>query len=417
MYEESVSDFLEHYGIPGMKWGRRKRSEDSGSGRSSKQKKNEDRDARRKARSDKILAKANGVQKQIDDLNKNGVNSKYLKDKYGSAMGVDTRAADMKILLLHGNSKKQLLEAELTGLEASKKHFLDDADAAANGRLTSTNKMLIGYGVGAAVLVGVVGSAVISSKMADKKLNAIKAGDKLDFDQYWAKLRKTEMSRVSGISKDAFDKMDDTPISVPAGHIFKRVSTDKEEVLRERIFAAYKDEDVTRYQAALPKFWESWGIGGSAKGGYVVSIKAKEAITSPSQKARVKAYMDLLDENVQGKDFFNDKKSQTGKAWLEDLGIDITGKGKTTEEVALNTYRDFSLRLAQGSTLGSAYYDKIKKAGYNAIIDDNDAGKLSDSPMMIFNTSKSMERVGATVLSPANIQAAKDRLTELANRA
>lgn len=413
---DQTDDFLAHVGIRGMKWGVRKKKDSGSTSKATPTSKNEDRDARRKARSDKILVQANSVQRQIDDLKEKGTNSYFLRQKYGDAMGVDTRAADMKIVLMFGHSKKALLAAELKGLEASKAHFLADADAAANGRLTSKNKMLIGYAVGTAVVAGVIGGAIVSSHMADKKLDAIKSGDKLDFDQYWRKLQKTEMSRVSGISKDAFDKMDDTPISVPAGHIFKRVSTDKEEVLRERIFAAYKDEDVTRYQAALPKFWSSWGIGGADKGGYVVSIKAKEAITSPSQKARVKAYMELLDENVTGKDFFKKEQTQTGKAWLEDLGISVPSKSKTTEEVALSTYRDFSLRLAQDSALGTAYYDKIKKAGFNAIIDDNDSGKLSDAPMMIFNTSKSMERLGATVLTPANIQAAKDRLTELANR-
>jgi len=413
---EPTDDFLLHYGIVGMKWGKRKGSKESDTRDQAKADKDEARDARRKARSDKIMVNANAVQAQIDDVKKNGPNSKFMKDKYGSAMGVDTRAADMKILLIHGHSKKALVEAELKGLDASKKHFLDDADAAANGRLTSKHKMIIGYGVAAVVVAGVIGGAVISSKMADRKLDAIKAGDKIDYDTYWKKLQKTEMSRVSGISKDAFDKMDDTPISVPAGHIFKRVSTDKEEVLREKIFAAYKDEDVTRYKAALPTFWQSWGIGGTTKGGYVVSIKAKEDITSPSQKARVKAYIDLLDEKVSGKDFFKDSKTQSGKDWLEDIGIDIKGKGKTSEEIGLATYREFSLRLAQDSAIGGAYYDKIKKAGFNAIIDDNDAGKLSDAPMMIFNTSKSMERLGATVLTPENIRNAKERLTELANR-
>ena len=455
-----VDGFLEHFGVLGMKWGKRKR-QDTPVPDHSADPKDEKRDARRQAKSDKILLKADKVQNQIDELKKNGTNSDYMLAKYGTSMGVDSRAADMKVQFLYGYSKQQLLDAELKGLEASKAHFVADADAAAKGKLTSKDKMLIGAGVATVIVAAGITIAVVhdkqqknqalaevlakkarhESRMQDEgyaksvmakeaeraaarlkraeadaaeraRFDNIAPGSKISYDDYWKKIEHTEISRISGISKDAFDKMDETPISVPAGHIFKRVSTDKEEVLRERIFAAYKDEDVDRYKAVLPKFWGAWGIGSAQQGGYVVDIKAKEAITSPSQKARVKEFIDLMDQDIKTTSFSGKESIVKGRELLYG-GSDKT---KTNEEIALASYRQFSLGLVNKTPLGEAYFDKLKAKGFNAIIDDNDSGKLSESPMLIFNTSKSMERLGATPLTAENIGAARAKLIEVASR-
>jgi len=454
---DEVDDYLEHYGVPGMRWGKRKRVDDPKSNGSASPR-NEKREARRQAKSDKILSKADGVQKQIDDLKKNGTNSKFMRDKYGAPMATDSRSADMTVQFRYGHSKKELLAAEIKGLEASKAHFVADAKLASEGKLTSKEKMLIGAGVATAVVAGGIAYAVISDKntkaanlkasriryeeklqdagymksvatrdaakkaarqkwLDDEKaeqerFNSIAPGSKITYDDYWKKIESTEISRISGISKDAFDKMDDTPISVPAGHIFKRVSTDKEEVLRERIFAAFKDEDVERYKAVLPKFWGAWGIGNEAKGGYIVSIKAKEAITSPSQKERVKAFIELMGEDVKAKNGKGEDVSYKGREFM----ANSWDAHKSNEEVALQSYRNFSLGLVNKTPLSDAYFDKLKSKGFNAIVDDNDSGKLSDAPMLIFDTGKSMERIGATVLTEESIREARRKLIEVTSR-
>jgi ASC-1-like (ASCH) protein len=466
-----VDTFLAHYGVMGMKWGKHKKPDESTGSKRSKNSKAEPanptsshpgREARRKVKSDKILAKADDVQKQIDDLKKNDTNSEYMRKKYGDAIAIDSRSADMSVQFRHKHTKKELLDAEIKNLEASKEHFLADAKLASEGKLTQKEKMIIGAGIATVVLAGAVTYAVINDKNkknqrsqriealrashaarlqdeaylksvavkdAERKVkrekrlaeakaeqdrfDSIRPGDKITYDDYWKKIEATEMSRISGISKDAFDKMDETPISVPAGQVFKRVSTDKEEVLRDRIYATYKDIDNDRYKAVLPKFWGAWGIGSEAQGGYVVSIKAKEAINSPSEKERVKSFIELMGENITYKDSSGKDATIKGRQWMGGTNPDDK---RTNEEIALATYRNFSLGLVNKTPISDAYFDKLKSKGFNAIIDDNDSGKLSDSPMLIFDTAKSMERIGATKLTPENIAEARSRLIEVTKR-
>jgi hypothetical protein len=421
---ENVDDFLAHYGVMGMKWGKHKRQDDpTDSARPTSN--HENRDARRKAKSDKILAKADGVQKQIDDLKKHGFNSDYMRKKYG----VDTK----------GHSKKDLVDAELRNLQGSKDHFIADAKLAAEGKLTNKEKMLIGAAVATVVVAGVAGAAVYSNTgerakkkkyvkdkaarlaqeaAAQKRLDDIKGGQRISYEDFHTKLYKTESSRLAGMSKDAFDKLDDTPIMVPSGQVFKRVSTQNEETLRSEVYAAFKDEDVNRYSAILPKYWSQWGIGGAAKGGHIIEMQAKEAILSPGKKSRVQNFIDLMDEPITAKDFFGNDVTQTGRDWLNSSnmakGID---KHLSNKDAAIKSYNDFAMLLGTDSVLKTAYFEKLKSKGFNAIIDDNDAGRLADAPMLIFDANKSMKRLGATVLTPENIKSAKERLIELNIRA
>lgn len=62
------------------------------------------------------------------------------------------------------------------------------------------------------------------------------------------------------------------------------------------------------------------------------------------------------------------------------------------------------------------YIAAVKQLGYNAIIDDNDAGRLSDSPIIVFDPVKNVVREGATALSSVDIENAAKSLTELLNR-
>lgn len=494
MAKMEYDDVLAHFGVLGMKWGVRKREESSGrSGSSSGKGPNREqrRTARRAQKSNALKSKAANEQRTLDSLNKQGYNSPYMLKKYGPAIAINTPAARMKIQLLNlGRPKEALLAAEKHNVQHSRDHFLDDAKLAAAGKWTSKSKMLLGAGIVLAILASAAGAIILGKKFnADKiaraaeraaqlkrnsdslkkvhediaakalaekiRLNGIKAGESVTKDDWWQKMVNTELDRVSGVSKDAFEGMDETPVSVPPGRVFHRMSKDSEEILRDRLYASVEGDDSDRYKATMPMFWQKQreqlaGLGfdmseygddadafdedGALKpppgGGFQVAIKAVNEIRSPGAKTRVKEYIKLLDTPLSQKkeltDYLqqvNDMRQFTGKkpldlaqATVRDLMDDGNSATLDNEAFALKTYRNFALGLAADSPINSAYFDGIKKLGFNALIDDNDAGKLSDAPFIIFDSDKDLKRIGATPITAEEVRKAQEKIKELLNR-
>lgn len=54
-------------------------------------------------------------------------------------------------------------------------------------------------------------------------------------------------------------------------------------------------------------------------------------------------------------------------------------------------YKAFSFSLTGSDYNKRQYFDMLKKQGYNAIIDDQDAGSYSKSPMIVFDRYKDLK--------------------------
>ena len=69
------------------------------------------------------------------------------------------------------------------------------------------------------------------------------------------------------------------------------------------------------------------------------------------------------------------------------MKIEQTIKGLEKE------YNMFAVGLGGSEALRQKYFSELNKKGYNAIIDDGDAGVISNSPIIVFDRGKSLEVV------------------------
>lgn len=325
------------------------------------------------------------------------------------------------------NAKKQLKEAESAAdsLEGGKK------------KLTTKQKVLIGAAVTAGVLV--VGGAIYvhhkngssSSKIGEEVADKIKttpqflkervtspAKKEVGTTKAYTNFMHKYLGRTRSLESEWPDLLKDPhaeePIFIKKGTVLKRISTEHEtEFLKYQfggdykpVFASFKEDDVTRYKAVLPFFFEIWGTGDKTK--YVNKLEAITDIKSPSKKVRVNILADMLASGEMDLGYYS-------KLVGQDYTMDHLPKGKEVDRIIFSSYYKFAQHLNMGasSVAGESYLNKLTKMGYNAIVDDNNSGLLSDSPMIFFMPNKTLKRVGADVLTPEEIKAAREVVKSL----
>lgn len=73
---------------------------------------------------------------------------------------------------------------------------------------------------------------------------------------------------------------------------------------------------------------------------------------------------------------------------------------KADDKVKNDAFNAFAYALVYDKKLRDAYFDSLKKQGYNAIVDDADVGRGvdSDSPLIIFDRQRTLSRPEITKL-------------------
>ena len=164
--------------------------------------------------------------------------------------------------------------------------------------------------------------------------------------------------------------LDTNPVNLPAGKILKRISMDDEKTVRSGgFYASHDDDDVERYKAVLPTYWKQWGK--SNTDGYVVNLRADKPVKAPSQREAYDIYSEMLRTNPDFRktvDPFNGFRTVS------------------PEVMARNTYRQMSTSwLDDKNPAVGQYFNEVKKRGYNALVDENDAGSLSKQPLRLLD--------------------------------
>jgi hypothetical protein len=366
-------DALAHYGVKGMRWGVRKderggdREAGSGPALSEKKQKKVD-DFFDEA------AKARALAKEMDEQ---GIDHPEMRRLYGKAVD----RSDRMFAITYMQSKDTAVRQQIEFNEARAQYLEKNAEAIQQGRLTSNQKKALLGGLAAAAVVGYVGYQIHIDNVSAKA----EAGDTIPFSGFRRKYMESADVYMSKPIK-SLDSLNDDDIHVPAGTVFSRLTAYKDEDMDGRLYTTFTDADNNKYRGI---YGPSLRARTGSKELYISNMTTGEAVRSPSHRKRVEAYIELIREVRPG---------------LEPHQV---------ESYALAKYNSFARSLVTKSSVSDRYFEIIQQKGYNALLDDNDAGQLSDLPMILLQPKKTVANRTFEPLTSEIEKAARKDFTEI----
>ena len=357
----TYDDYLEHYGIKGMKWGVRRK---------------EGPDGRVSTKRDNSSAGSKLTKNQEDELTdvyKNIPDEKVSKKQ--------------QYKNLAENQEKFLAKAGLDGVED---------DSSKGWRPTKKQVAAVVIGAAAVGAVAYGGYKVHQHQVEKKRLLDIEKkhrldirngkhppGTKIDAADYTltvAGSKSRTWTKQNYLKDSSFDQDDFT---LPKGHTFTRISSNAETDFRRSTYATSNEGDYNRYLTAF----RGEATMGSQKL-YKVSFSANEDIKVPSLTKRLEAMRTVLTK-ANG-------------------GVDVG------PEAAKRTYTSYSGGYWDNDTAKS-FFKELGSQGYSDIVDDMDAGVIGEAPLVIFRPD-AMGKKTSKLITPDDITHAENNLTEIRNR-
>lgn len=367
---EQSNKFLSHYGVLGMRWGVRKEDELVG---------------RKRVAAEKTKANLRATVDNNSDI--------LRKNKYAAVANLDA-------------AKTPRSEAEAAAIRARNKKIAIGVGVgltvAAGALLYAANKDKVDAAVSEALakLSGKKPETNIQRMPGDyslyqkHKINITTEQDavKANFLSEWL---RHDAHRTDTITQQAYEKLSTDELRLKAGQTLHRVTTNGGEVLRDGAYVSFDPDDANRYKAFLPPLWKTNGFGGGPNI-FSMSMSATSELTSPSAKNRVDIFTTLLK---------NDK--EFAKYWHYDRG--------DAHKFALSRYNKMALNLCDRDNVATKkYLAEVKRLGYNALVDDNDAGRLARTPLILLDVAKSITTNSITKLSDWDLADAANSIKPMA---
>lgn len=130
----------------------------------------------------------------------------------------------------------------------------------------------------------------------------------------------------------------------------------------KRIYVSYLRKDNRIYKESMPKYIRRWGregiISDDGTKAYEHILKTKNTIKIPSKKAMAEMYMEAT------------KSSDVDRGWYQRFMENLNDSDKPEVK---------------------RFFELVKERGYNAIIDENDAGNFTKSPLILLNPKDDIE--------------------------
>lgn len=151
----------------------------------------------------------------------------------------------------------------------------------------------------------------------------------------------------------------------------------------------------------------------SGKHLYEIQYVATDDIKVPTKKQTREAYESLIKsdpsvlkdviDTLDNDEWFQINESNGKKVdWKKSLDLDK----KTIDDIAKNDFAYDLFNFAVGSPnskVMNRFLDHLEKSGFNAVIDDNDSGKITDKPLILINPEQTIKRAASKELSAKDI--------------
>lgn len=228
---------------------------------------------------------------------------------------------------------------------AGKKRYSTSTDSSEHKRgLTDKQKKYIVIGASAVAATMLVAGAMYVNKKSNFStgIQHIKFGEKIDIN-----------------------KLDSTEKVLSKGTKLHRISSKSVEDYAEdgrRIYASYLKQDNRLYKEGMPRFIKSWTKQGiiDDDGG-----KAYEHILKTSKDIKI-----------------------LPKKKMAELYMEVT----KSEDVDSGWYKRFAENLCNSDNADTKqFFKRVRELGYDAVIDEHDAGTFTKSPLILINPKDSIE--------------------------
>ena len=230
-------------------------------------------------------------------------------------------------------------------------------------------------------------------------LNRVKS--KVAMTQYYTKggIRKA----TQGHTEEWYANADAGKKYIEKGATLNRITRGVDDrALSGRLYVATRKDDSEMYKATIPTIQNNKHFGAkNYHSVYQVSMETKRKMTLPSEKERIDTFI----ETVQ---------TPEGQKWLKSVGYRGQVDEYNAKQVGLKHYKRFNKTAGdQGLKVNDVYFDRIKSKGYDAILDDNDAGVWSKEPTIILSPKSTVKVTNVRQLSAREMNDAQANVMKL----
>lgn len=226
------------------------------------------------------------------------------------------------------------------------------------------------------------------------------------------------LQRLFGAETIKYSELSSKSVTIKRGQEFYRTTKRKDETLKDMTYVSYTKQDRDRYRTVMASPRGLRFAKRAYSPTYEAVFKSTKALKSPSEKERFDAFVDLMDSKSITVRGLTGPKTITGREYLRNTGIgSISDKKLESRALGEKYYHKFTQTQFQNRPINTAYFNKVRDKGYNAIIDDNDRGIVSDKPLMVLSPNTSLRSISVRQLTNDEINRAAASLVPVKTKA